>query len=619
MKYFHTIVVGSGAAGLAAALRLKSMGVNDIAILTEGLNRSTSINTGSDKQTYYKLSLYGNEADSPGLLAETMFAGGSMHGDLALVEAALSDRCFQNLVNLNVPFPRDRFGQFIGYKTDHDPRRRATSCGPYTSREMCRALIKAVQQSGIEIIEHLLVTDLIIVDDNRCAGVVARHEISGKVSSYYSNNTVFAVGGPGALYKSSVYPAVHNGAIGVALKAGATAQSLPESQYGLASTKFRWNVSGTYMQVLPRFVSTNEDGNDPREFLYDAFANAGEAESLTFLKGYQWPFDVKKSDTGSSQIDLLVYQETCCKNRRVFLDFRTNPAKLDFNALSAEAAEYLRKSEALFGTPIERLQKMNPGAIELYDDHKIDLYSEMLEIEVCAQHNNGGLAGNHWYESLNIKHLFPIGEVNGSHGVCRPGGSALNAGQVGAFRAAEYIANVYDKPTLKLKKAKKAGKLLTQSAKALLKGTGDWRADRLELQSRMSKTGSHYRNLPEVRTACEEAKQLYLKIAATGYPANAGNRGLNNLQLALAHWVYLSAIIFQIESGAGSRGSALALVDGKVDPENPAFREQVLESTLAGDKIIHQWVPRRALPDTEDGWFENIWRDFRNGTIYAAL
>ena len=91
---------------------------------------------------------------------------------------------------------------------------------------------------------------------------------------------------------------------------------------------------------------------------------------------------------------------------------------------------------------------MNPGAVELYRNHKIDLSNEPLEVAVCAQHNNGGLAGNLWYESINLKHLFPIGEVNGSHGVTRPGGSALNAGQVAGFRAAEYISNRYSKWTI---------------------------------------------------------------------------------------------------------------------------------------------------------------------------
>ena len=63
MKKFNTIIIGSGAAGLAASVRLHQLGVTDIAIFTEGLKMGTSINTGSDKQTYYKLSLSGDLAD----------------------------------------------------------------------------------------------------------------------------------------------------------------------------------------------------------------------------------------------------------------------------------------------------------------------------------------------------------------------------------------------------------------------------------------------------------------------------------------------------------------------------------------------------------------------------
>ena len=81
--------------------------------------------------------------------------------------------------------------------------------------------------------------------------------------------------------------------------------------------------------------------------------------------------------------------------------------------------------------PIQRLAAMNPAAIELYRSHNIDLAAEPLEIAICAQHNNGGLAGDCWWQS-NIRHLYPIGEVNGTHGVYRPGGTALNAGQVAA-------------------------------------------------------------------------------------------------------------------------------------------------------------------------------------------
>jgi len=149
----HTIVVGSGAAGLNAAIQLRANGVEDVLIITEGLQMGTSINTGSDKQTYYKLGMCGSEPDSPMAVAEALYSGGSMHGDLALIEASLSARAFMNLVNLGVPFPRDVFGQFVGYKTDHDPRQRATSIGPYTSREMCLCMIGVYSNSFLELVD----------------------------------------------------------------------------------------------------------------------------------------------------------------------------------------------------------------------------------------------------------------------------------------------------------------------------------------------------------------------------------------------------------------------------------------------------------------------------------
>ena len=107
--------------------------------------------------------------------------------------------------------------------------------------------------------------------------------------------------------------------------AGAAGKNLTEWQYGLASLRPRWNVSGTYMQALPRFVSTDAEGGDAREFLQDAIPDAGELLSMIFLKGYQWPFDARKAQEGSSRLDLLVYQETKCKGRRVWLDFTRDP------------------------------------------------------------------------------------------------------------------------------------------------------------------------------------------------------------------------------------------------------------------------------------------------------
>jgi len=634
----HTLVIGSGAAGLNAAVQLRANGIDDILITTEGLRMGTSINTGSDKQTYYKLALYGDDADSPLAMAETYFSGGSMHGDLALVEAGLSTRAFMHLVNLGVPFPRDRYGQFIGYKTDHDPRQRATSVGPHTSRDMCRALAARVGELGINVREGENVVRLLTVDEaggRRAAGAIAIRQ-DGSLVAYEAENVILAVGGPGGLYRTSVYPETHTGAIGLALMTGAKAQNLPESQFGLASTKFRWNVSGSFMQVMPRFVSTVPDGvNDEREFLCDYFDSVGEMCSRVFLKGYQWPFDVHKVAGGSSLIDILVYVECEVKRRRVFLDFRRDPESFSFDGPSSEAREYLRRSDALLETPIARLARMNPSAIELYRDHDIDITKEPLEIAVCAQHNNGGLAGNMWWESTNVKHLFPVGEVNGSHGVYRPGGSALNAGQVGGFRAAEYIANRYFSRTVddgEFSESLERGVADVATFRNRCRSaTKTWREERDEFQSRMSRAGAHVRRLGSVEEAVEQAWSQWRRLEAQGcrYAGNAGLiEAVRNRHLCFAHVVYLEAVRYALRSGAGSRGSSLVLdpaglpvhdalgVEWRFAPEDVAFRNRVLETAAAPDASVrNEWVPRRPLPRTE-GWFETDWARFRRGEVY---
>lgn len=59
------VVIGSGAAGFQSALRLYQNGEWDLTVVTENINAGTSRNTGSDKQTYYKLTLSGKDPAVP--------------------------------------------------------------------------------------------------------------------------------------------------------------------------------------------------------------------------------------------------------------------------------------------------------------------------------------------------------------------------------------------------------------------------------------------------------------------------------------------------------------------------------------------------------------------------
>jgi hypothetical protein len=397
-------------------------------------------------------------------------------------------------------------------------------------------------------------------------------------------------------------------------------------------------VSGTYMQVMPRFVSTDADGNDEREFLDAYLPDSGERDSLVFLKGYQWPFDSRKSIGGSSLIDILVYVETVLRGRRVYLDYRSNPSNYALEHLSDEAREYLEASQGVLPTPIERLAKMNPRAIELYRDHGIDIAREPLEIAVCAQHNNGGLAATCWWESENTAHLFPVGEVNGSHGVYRPGGSALNSGQVGAIRAAERIANCYAGWTLDRDKTSQLLAVAADEESAWLavsaRAGRAWHDHRAELQERMSRAAAHIRDASEVDRALVEARAQLACIQTEGCipeGSSGGAEALCTRQLCVAHVRYLEAVAFALASGVGSRGSAISLdAEGAaihpalgpmwhIRAEDESFRNSVMVSEMVEDgPSEHRWEPCRPIPQS-DTWFETAWAAFNAGEIYNVI
>ncbi len=660
---YNTLIVGAGAAGMNCAVHLHEFmtqkGVADaqdkIAVITGGVGLGASRMSGSDKQTYYKMGTSPNVPDSAEDFAKSLTGGGCTHEDLALIEGVGGLREFYHLVQVGVPFPHDSIGSYVGYKTDHDPYERATSAGPKTSKFMSECLQKQVRGYGIEIHDLQEVAKLLTVgqgDSRRIVGVVTINkkgldDATPAVNVFYCENLVLAAGGPGALYKTTVYPKGQIGMHGVAFKAGLVSANLTESQFGLASIKFRWNVSGTYMQALPRIYSTDADGNDEREFLTPFFPTMSKMATDIFLKGYQWPFDPQRIENlQSSLVDILVFNETQ-KGRRVYMDFLRNPVGGDamdefkLDDLEEEALSYLQDAGALQASPIERLAHMNPPAIDIYKENGIDLYSEPLEIAVCAQHNNGGFAVDKWWQS-NIPHTFIIGEMAGSHGVKRPGGSALNAGQVGGLRAAEYIANVYN---CELPDADSLVGQTEPELQAIVEKinsfaqTGGLDAGEVieQVQARMTASGGHIRQLDDARKALGEAIALYKDIQVKGFETKTVRDLVAAIQaehLALSSVANLKAIIALLEQGSGSRGSHLVLADDGIEihkdvidetgkplrfkPENESLRNEILQVQYAPqteEMFTCRNVPIRTAGEYKKA-FEPAWRDYREGKIF---
>lgn len=639
----NTLIIGSGAASLNAALSLHLSKQEDIIIATAQWGGGTSNNAGSDKQTYYKLSLAGDEPDSMIKMAEDLYNGKCMHGDIALCEAQGSVAGFINLVRLGVPFPQNRYGAWVGYKTDHDPKARASSAGPYTSHKMFEVLAAEVKRRKIRILDRLHVISLLTSQEKGSDKVTGALAINLKEKDpkkafvlFNSVNIILGTGGPGGIYESSVYPFSQSGSSGMAYEAGATGHNLTESQFGIASVKFRWNLSGSYQQVIPRYFSTDKNGSDEKEFLNDFFSDITSLTRAIFLKGYQWPFDPRKiADYGSSLIDLLVYRETTYKNRKVFLDYSRNPTgpggqKFSTELLDKVVLNYLKNSCALADTPYRRLEAMNKPAIDLYLDHKIDISSEPLEISVCAQHNNGGLKGNIWWES-DLKHLFPVGEANGTHGVYRPGGSSLNSGQVGSYRAALFISHHYaqnppDKEIFLSKVKKQLEKSLFMASGFLASEERNSNVELIkEIRHRMSAFGGIVRNRDKIKIAVNEAKaelnSLQRKLSATNVKELSDAFLL--MDLCLTHYLYLEAIKTYIEAGGRSRGSFLVTDNQGYHPEGipetdwnfticryeREIENSILEIGYKDKSIETKLVKVRPVPDQEL-WFEKVWKKY---------
>ena len=599
-----TAVIGSGCAGLNAADCLWDLGHRDLVLMTEGMQCGTSRNTGSDKQTYYKLSLAGDDGDSVGALAADLWQQG-VHGDTALAEAASSARCFYKLVALGVPFPENEYGEFAGYQTDHDARRRATSAGPLTSRYMTEALERSVRAKGVPLLDHCLAVR-ILTENGQVTGVLCDDHSIGGLRLVLCAHVVLCTGGPAHIYADSVYPAGHTGMGALALQAGAAMANLHHWQYGLASVQFRWNVSGSYQQVLPRYVSVDAEGQQ-REFLADTLG-VQQALALTFRKGYEWPFDTRKLP-GSSLVDLLVLRETRA-GRRVFLDFTRNPTGLDAGsaALDDVSRDYLARCGATQSTPIARLEHMNEPAVALFFNHGIDLTRELLEVKVCAQHHNGGVAVDaHWQSSL--AGLYVAGEAAGTFGAYRPGGSALNATQVGSLRAAQHIAasrraapDLADAPAL------------LGAAPELLRC--DIPATRAWAQRVMSDIGALLRDPAALQAHQDKLCKLLAAstpLAEDEAPGWAAWKLGDLLTTQLAVCAAMLAAAPQGSSGSG------AIVDAASPPMHPALDFGIRPQANTGDVLITRmdgqvcashWEPRRPLPQREL-WFENVWRQYR--------
>jgi succinate dehydrogenase / fumarate reductase, flavoprotein subunit len=637
------LVVGSGAAGLRAAVELARRGVG-VAVASQSAWGGTSACSGSDKQTIHTANT-ADRGDDFRAMAAAIAAGGAMDADTAYIEAVGSVRSMASLQFLGLPLPQDHLGGTLRYQTDHDETGRATSCGPRTSRLMVKVLAEEALRRGVPIYNQTTVVRL-LVEGERLHGAVcirARDRTERNpfgLGVFLAPVAILAGGGPGELYRDSVYPNGCFGVLGLAIEAGLDLVNLTESQFGIGTRRegFPWNLSGTYVQALPHIFSRDAAGRE-HHFLAGFYRTTQELASNIFRKGYQWPFHATRMlGFGSSLIDLAIARESAA-GRRVFMDFNRDPLPVpgdlpfSLDRLDADVRAYLGAAGATQPRPIDRLRHMNPLSIELYRRYKIDIAREPLAFAVNNQHMNGGVAVDIWGRSSHPS-IYAVGEAAGTHGVTRPGGAALNAGQVFGTRAAEHVAA--RRPAVagtvpEVRIAAAVGEIL---AALDAKSPHSARQIRDAVQARMSDAAGILCDAATVRGALAEARALNAQIRADGVafdrPSEAA-RALQWRQMALVSEAVLTALDHYIAGGGGSRGARAILdpageglpmsAEGPLEGvrfrlERPEDRRTQIVLRSRDGRFHVAERPNRTMDASARPFFERDWPAWLTGAIY---
>ena len=431
------LVVGSGGAALRAAIAAKEAEPGlSVLVATKGKPGKSGVtaNSCSDRMAFHATlptTEPGGE-DAWTYHADDIYRIGGKVSDKSLADVLAKNAAdaYEYLDRLGVPFVK-KDGYADQFVTDGSAYARACYTGPRTAVHIENALVKHFQTLGIGVLEYAMVVRLIHSGD-RLVGAVAfdtREKNPAKaIFVIRTQAVILATGGGGMIYEHNVFPGGMTGdGFAMAYEAGAELVNMEFVQIGIASTKTKFNCSGSMMRAIPRLV--NSEGEEFLAQYFPTGTSAAEIANTVFLKGASWPVSYEHK---THIIDIALYKEWKA-GRRTFLDFGRNPQGFSFDWLTAEnQARYRREMTLDLGvtlrnkTPIERLREINQPSLDWFAEYGIDLMKgDLIEVAACAQHFQGGIKINAQARTT-VPFVWAAGETaGGQHGANRPGGNAL--------------------------------------------------------------------------------------------------------------------------------------------------------------------------------------------------
>ncbi|PWN01908.1 L-aspartate oxidase [Nocardioides silvaticus] len=396
------VIVGSGIAGLTAALRLREH-VEKVLVVTK-----TVLNAGSTQWAQGGIAAALGPEDTPEEHEVDTLVAGAGACDRDAVRALVTEgpEAVHELIALGTNFDLDAAGELsLTREGGHHRDRIAHAGGDATGAEIQRALIAAIEAApDIEVIQHALAVDLLLAPPEQDGGVagltlhVIGEGVRDGVGAVHCRAVVLASGGLGQVFSQTTNPAVSTGdGMALALRAGATLRDLE------------------FVQFHPTVMYLGPESRGQQPLISEAVRGEGaflvDDEGTRFMQGVHELADLAPRDVVAKAI------------MKRMLETGRPHMWLDARHLGAEFWE-----------------RRFPTILATARSHGVDPVTELIPVAPACHYASGGVRTD-LDGRTDLPGLYATGEVacSGVHGANRLASNSLLEGLVFSRRIAAVL------------------------------------------------------------------------------------------------------------------------------------------------------------------------------------